>query len=245
MSFGQAHSQAVVDRYPPGRAVTVHYHPAAPDRAVLEVGLDTAGLLGLLFLTPFNSVAFLFAGGALGWIRSRQLGRPVLGISVRNDGLGQTIRIYDVSPVMVALAVWGGVGFVSIFGYLLLTSLLSFEAALALGWIATLGAAVFAWWRARRKYTEIRRDLLHGRIEFRTPDGLSYSVVTEDLQPLQYSLRTSKDSDGGRVEKYPLGLPFFDPASQVSRTLPLPEQATEAAAQRFAEWLNGVLGVKS
>ena len=220
----------------------MHYNFVAPQDAVLERGLDTANLAALLFLTPFNAVAALFVGALLAWIRSKQLKRPVLGISVREDGLGQTIRLYHSSPTLVAIAAAGGTGFVSIFGYLLLAILLPFLAALALAWIATISAAAFGWWSARKKYTEIRRDALRSRIELRSPDGLSYSVAQDDLRPVQYSLRTAKDSDGDEAQRFLLTLPFFDPASQQERSLPLPEQTTETEAKQFATWLNGALG---
>lgn len=241
MTPDKAQMQVMVARYSLGQAVTVHYHPSAPRDAVLELGLDVAGLLGMIFLTPFNAVAFAFVGGTLCWIRSWQLGRPVLGVSVRDDRLGQTIRIYDVSPAFVALAAWGGTGFVSIFACLLLSTVLPTEAALSLGWIATLGATVFAWSYARQRRTEIRRDALRGRVELRAADGLSYSILQEDLQPVQVSLRAAKTSDGDRIEKFPLSLPFFDPASQQERSLPLPEQPSESAAKSFAAWLDGAL----
>jgi hypothetical protein len=225
--------------------VTVHYNSAAPQEAVLEIGLALTNLAVVLFLTPFNAVAFLFVAGVFVWIRSKQLGRPVLGVFVRDDVLGQTIRIYDTSPALVALAAWGGMGFLSIFGYLLLSMLLPMEVALAIGWVATIGAAVFGWRYARKKYTEIHRDALRSRIELRAPNGLSYSVTQEDLRPAQYSLRVGKTSDGDRVEKFPLSLPFFDPASQQERSLQLPEQGTEGDARKFAVWLNGVLAISA
>jgi hypothetical protein len=233
----------IVDGYSPGKAVTVHYNTAAPQNAVLELGLDVTNLAALLFLAPFNAVAFGFVAGVFVWLRSQQLGRPMLGVFFRSDVLGQTIRFYEVSPAMVALAAGGGMGFVSVFAYLLLTIFLPIQAALALGWIATIAAAVFGWRYARRKYTEIRRDTLRSRIELRSPDGLSYSVGQDDVQPVTYSVRVTKDSDGDRVERFPLNLPFFDPASQLDRSLPLPEQTTETEAEQFATWLNGVLCV--
>lgn len=244
-SLGKGHSQSIVDRYSPGKTVLVHYNTTAPHDAVLELGLGITNLAVALFLTPFNAVAFVFAGGTFAWIRSKQLRRPVLGVFFRDDVLGQTIRIYDASPMFVAIAAGGATGFVSIFGYLLLSMLVPIEVAVALGWIATIGVTVVSWWYARKKYTEIRRDALRSRIELRSPDGLSYSVAQEDLQPVRYSVRTTKDSDGDRVEKYPLSLPFFDPASRLEQSLTLPEQGTEADAKRFASWLNGVLGTQS
>jgi hypothetical protein len=243
VGMGESHALATVSRYVWGQAVTVRYNPAAPDDAVLERGFEPANLLLVLFLMPFNAVALGFIAGTCAWLRSMRLGRPVLGVFFRDDGLGQRIRIYHSSPAIGALVAGGGAGFLSTFAHMLLSMLLPFEVALSLAWIATIGAIAFGWWYARKKYIEIRRDTLRGRIELRTADGLSYFIAQEELQPLQYSRRTTKDSDGETVERFPLSLPFFDPASQQERSLALPEQTTEDEAKHFVTWLNGVLGV--
>lgn len=240
-TLGKAHSESIVARYAAGQTVPVHYDPQAPGEAVLELGLEAANLLGLLFLTPFNAVAFLFAGGFLAWVRSRQLGRPVLGIAVRDDGLGLTIRIYDLSPTLVGIAISGATGFVSVFTYLLLTMYLPLAVTLALLWCVTLVAGLLGWWFARRKFTELRHDLLHGRLEVRQRDGQVLSIAQDDLRPVRFSRRTSRDAEGQRVERFQLTLPYFDSASQAERSLQLPEQTTAAAAERFAAWLNRVL----
>jgi hypothetical protein len=244
ISMGKRHAQSIVDRYPAGQAVTVYYHPAAPGNAVLELGLDTSGIAGMLFLTPFNAVAAAIIIGAAAWRRSLRLGRPVLGISVRDDGLTQTARIYEFSPVLAAVVAWGGSGFLGIFACLGLAMVVSLEAALAICSAVVLGVTWIVWRKARRNYTELRRDPLHGRVEVRTPDGRAIVIPSEDLQPLRYVQEETTDSEGDRVQKYRLAIPYFDAATQTEKSIPLPEQSTEADAKRFATWLNGVLGVE-
>ena len=243
-SWGEKHVQAIVNKYSAEKNVTVHYDAANPEEAVLELGLDPANLAVLLFLVPFNAVGLGFVAGVFVWIRSLQLRRPILGVYFRNDVLGQTIRLYEISPALVALGAGGGMGFVSVFGFLLLSMLIPIPVAIGIGWIATIAAAVFAYRYARGKYTEIRRDTLRSRIELRALDGLRYSIAQEDLQPVTYSLRVKKDSDGDRVERFPLTLPFFDPASNCHHSLPLPEQTSESDAEQFVKWLNGVLEIE-
>lgn len=67
VSFGQSGSsgsqgfaQQVVDRYPLGREVSVHYNPSAPDESVLE-----AGLPGVVFLPIVVGLVLLLIGGAV------------------------------------------------------------------------------------------------------------------------------------------------------------------------------------
>jgi hypothetical protein len=50
-------ARLIVDRYPPGKAVTVHYSPQDPSRCLLEPGLN-----GGLFLVPSIGAVFFLMG---------------------------------------------------------------------------------------------------------------------------------------------------------------------------------------
>ena len=66
VSFGEyrssdpAHARSVVEKYPAGAAVTVHYSPEDPASSVLE-----AGLSGGVFFLPGLGAFFLLAGIAM------------------------------------------------------------------------------------------------------------------------------------------------------------------------------------
>jgi hypothetical protein len=240
-SFGKERAEALVRKYRVGQDVTVHYNPAQPQRAVLELGPDLGNFFAVIFLAPFNAIALGITGGLWATMRSKQLGRPILGISLRNDGLTTTIRIYEQSPTCSALAAWGGGGFFATFGVLLAMWAMPMEYAIALGWSATLAAIYLAWHYARKKYSEIRLDAMRGRLDIRDTDGRTYSPTREAVQPASYSPRTTTDSEGAKTTKYPLSLGYLDPESNASRMLVLPVQSSADDAELFTAWLNGLL----
>jgi len=231
----------VLSNYPVQKTVTVYYNPDAPADAVLEKELDIAGFYGLLFLTPFNAISFGFVGGVYAWLRGKQLGRPVIGLWVRDDGLNRVIRIYRMSPAFVALVAWGGTGFLTIFGVMLLNFFISLESAVVLGWLVTLAAPLVGWWQASKYYSQLRRDTMRGTIEIREADGRVSLLQDKDLRPARYSCRQTTDSDGDKSERFSVELPFHDPATSEVRKLTLPEQMTEDHAKLFVHWLNGEL----
>ncbi|WP_425616624.1 DUF3592 domain-containing protein [Anatilimnocola sp. NA78] len=239
--LGKSHSEATVRNYPVQQTVPVYYHPSSPQHAVLETGLAITSFAGLLFLTPFNAFAFGLVGGVYAWLRGRQLGRPVIGLSVRDDGLNRVIRIYQASPAFMALVAWGATGFITVFGVMLASIVISLELAIAMGGIITLTAPLVGWWLAAKYYSQLRRDTMRGTIEIREADGRVSLVVEQDLQPARYSRRQTTDSDGDKSERFPVELPFHDPATNTVRSLKLPEQVTEEDAKRFVSWLNGEL----
>jgi hypothetical protein len=243
VSLWKERAEALADRYPAGQRVTVHYNPSAPSDAVLELGPDLGSFYAALCLAPFNAVALAIVGGLFGWLRSRQLGRPITGVSVRSDGLATTVRVYEKSPTVAALLSFGGAGLLSASGVPLFTWVMPFETAIALGWSATLAATLGSWWYARKKYAEVRLDGLRGRLEIRHHDGRTCSLARENVKPVNYTLKLATECDGDRQERFPLQLPYFDPESQESRTLALTEETTEEHAELFAAWLNRLLAL--
>jgi hypothetical protein len=241
IGMGERHAQEMSGRYSVNQAVTVYFDPAVPENAVLEQGIDVATFFILLFLAPFNAVAFGIIGGTLGWWRGRALRRPGAGISVRNDGFRTTVRVYTSSPALVALAAWGGAGLVSVFALIVVQAVTSLEVAVAAGWIFTFGCALVAWYLARRHYWQFGRDALTGKIEVREPTGQISQVAAGDLEPAAYSSKTTTDSEGDTSERFPVELKFNDLTAGESRSLQLREEYSEEAATRFVAWFNGLM----
>lgn len=48
LSYGMGQAKKVLERYPKGGAVTVHYNPMKPDQAVLELGSASSSLLAVV-----------------------------------------------------------------------------------------------------------------------------------------------------------------------------------------------------
>jgi hypothetical protein len=243
MSSFKEQTEAQVRKYGVDQAVTVYYNPAQPQTAVLELGPSIDNFYAALGLAPFNAVAFFLIGGLWSRWRTRQLGRPVAGVSLRSDGLITTVRLYERSPTFAAVANFGGFGFLTLFGVTLAMWLMPLEAALALGWSAVLAVTFLAWRSARKKYAEIGVDTLRGRVDIRDYDGRTYSLDREDIQQVSYSSRTNTNSEGTKTT-YPLGLSYLDPESQKPCLLALPEQSSAEDAEFIAHWLNGLLHLR-
>jgi hypothetical protein len=241
IGMGERHAHEMSGRYSVNQAVTVYFDPAVPENAVLEQGIDVATFFVLLFLAPFNAIAFGIVGSALGWWRGRALSRPGAGISVRNDGFRTTVRIYTSSPALVALAAWGGAGLVSVFALLIIQMVTSLEVAVAAGWIFTFVCTLVAWFLARRNYWQFDRDALTGRIEIREPSGQISQVAAGDLEPAAYSSKTTTDSEGDTSERFPVDLKCDKLTTGESRSLQLREEYSEEAAARFVAWFNGLM----
>lgn len=60
-SSDRSHARSVLETYPPGRSVAVHYDPDEPGTAVLEIGIGT----GNFILLGVGSAFVLFGGGLL------------------------------------------------------------------------------------------------------------------------------------------------------------------------------------
>ena len=82
--------QAILDRYPVGANVTVHYDPQHPEWAVLESGLGGTDLLLAMFMTPFNLIMLALWAGSLRKIPEDDEG--LLAGLVRETGRGYEIR---------------------------------------------------------------------------------------------------------------------------------------------------------
>lgn len=88
IGLGTSHQYAreVVERYPMGAQVKVHYDPGNPGVAVLEPGIpNNIGLLGIVIMVAvIGTGALLLATGILG-IATDLRRRGVLGIKTRTD----------------------------------------------------------------------------------------------------------------------------------------------------------------
>jgi hypothetical protein len=236
----RADMDKLVAKYAPHQLVTVYYNPAAAADAVLEIGVDWMRVVGgTLVLTPFAAAALGFAGFYLSWPLSRWLGRPVVAVSVRDNPEQTRIRFYENSPALQALAALGLVGVLSIFGAAALTWLMALppEIAVAIAWLAMLTGMVLAWWQARLKYVELRRDHMRGTVEV-GQGGSKLTLAAATRLELAWPKRRDPASD------LPLPVRFVD-ASQRRRTVRLPRQTTQEEASEIIDWLNRLLGLPS
>ena len=106
---------SVLERYPVNSEVIVHYNPADPSDAVLEVGVSGMELLFLLFLTPFNLIGLWLLGVVVRSIRLRITNLPAGGVPLVQRGAITHARLPRYSPLTAAGAAALVISFISVF----------------------------------------------------------------------------------------------------------------------------------
>jgi hypothetical protein len=109
----------------------------------------------------------------------------------------------------------------------------------AVAWSVTIAGTAVAWWRARDKYSELRRDKTSGTVEIRRRDGTHEVSLNSGLEAFCPNRRPSKT---GEFQRFPLHLRFRD-TDERRRSFKLPTAATPEEAARIANWLNELLGL--
>jgi hypothetical protein len=136
---------AVLSRYPVGSHPAVHYEPADPSEATLDVGMNPQTMFSVIFLIPFNAIMlgiWGWAGGAT-W---RAITKPPAGGLRRIERDGVTLlRVAWWSPLTTGIVVSVIAAFVSIFvvGVGFDQSLSVEGMCLVLGIVLGLGVAAF------------------------------------------------------------------------------------------------------
>ncbi len=249
-STSDGNARQIVDEFPIGRRVTVHYSPDDPSDSVLHTGIDGSDLFIAMFMTPFNAVMLvIWAGFTIAIRKSR--GPPVAGgVQFWDDGFQLRVRLPRIAPWVLAIALLAG-------GSFLLTFVVGFFAGgfnpplelMAAVLSLLLLAAFVAYLMAKVRMMSGRVDLLiddlnravtlpqtFGRKEPQTllADQLR-SVVVDDI-----ATRTSK----GTNHTYIPTLIWQDHAGAEHREL-LAKWADSGRAADFAAWLRERLNLKA
>jgi hypothetical protein len=114
-AYGPRTTQRIVDAYPVGKPVEVHYAPHDPTDAVLKAGLEGTDLFDAMFMLPFNLIMLGFWVAAGTWI-ARRRSRPRAGGAwawKRGDGL--KVRLSLRRPLYTGAAVAGALAFAGVF----------------------------------------------------------------------------------------------------------------------------------
>ncbi len=108
-------ARSVVEQYPPGKVVDVHYNPKKPDKGVLQTGIGGMDLFVLLFLTPFNLLGVgLWTVIARNVIQHRTKPRAG-GVPIIQRGMQTYVRLPRFTPLFAAGVTALGISFISIF----------------------------------------------------------------------------------------------------------------------------------
>lgn len=198
------HAQDIVDRYPVGREITVHYDPDEPEDSVLETGAASFPTLAILFLTPFHCIGIGFLGGGLAEVvRRHRLGEDseaLTGLVVKRTNQRLILRDAHWRGWIVFLMVLGITSFIAVFVVAFAMGPRTSTQTVLWVWGGCLGAALLVPTLVRMKqagrHSTLEVDWLDGRFT-RRPDSLRVSLASIR------TIRLSSQDNGTKVNDKP------------------------------------------
>ena len=249
MGTGDRSAHRIVESYPVGRQVEVHYAPHYPADAVLRVGLEGLDLFVMMFMLPFNLIMLGLWLAILGGVRYR-LSRPVAGgAKVIDDGRHLRVRLSPQKPFLIGVAASGGVAFILVF---VVGFAFGFNAPMVVmvaAWGLILGGGGIAWLQVHRRLARGDSDLLID--EFRSSLTLPRTfgrqgdvvVPSGRIVAIEVAHEEKPDSDGDTHYRYVPVVVFTDDDGPQRREK-LIEWRDESSAEQLVEWLRERFRVK-
>jgi hypothetical protein len=113
--FGRRTAQRIVDAYPVGGPVEVHYALHDPAEAVLQVGLEGIDLFHAMFMLPFNLIMLGLWTAGFGKLYHRLYRPQAGGARIQVDGDKLQVRLSSWQPLYTGAAVAGALAFAGVF----------------------------------------------------------------------------------------------------------------------------------
>ena len=243
-------SQRIVDAFPAGKQIDVHYRATDPADSVLLVGLEGMDLWGMLFMTPFNIVMLVgwaWVGSAM---RSRSSPPVPPGVPVWCESGTLRVRLVQFSPLLVFAGTLGITAFISIFVVGAFFSASPSLAVMGATWGAVLALSLLAYeWQRERMAAGIKDlviDSVGGTITLPLGYGRKQSVVVALRDVLTAGVKAieSTNSDGGRLVRYAATLLLSEPDG-TQRTEKIWESFSRERVAMLVQWLEEQLNLKS
>lgn len=240
MNMGGLHSSAreAIRRFPQGKQVSVYYHPAHPEQAVLERGIQPEHLFMAMFMMPFNLVLLGSIAFAYRWLKPATPDHLPYGAFLRDRGLESELRIYGLTPLMATGIVLLAGTFAGIFVVALSGKWLPFSVLVYGQWILTLLAAVAFFYRQLGRATVLRLDRYQESLAiFRRGNPLAEVTIPQSqLHDVRLNEKVTIDSEGDESVQVTPHLIFRDANGELQNVI-LAEGWTRDPAERLARWL--------
>jgi hypothetical protein len=240
LNLSGMHSSAreTIRRYPKGKLVQVYYHPAHPEQALLERGIQPLHLFLAMFMTPFNLIWLGSVWAAYRWLRPASPDRLPYGAFYRDRGMESELRIYQTTPLTVACITLFGGTFAGIF-IVGLGSMALPTGALVYGlWTLILLAAAGLFCRQIGRATLLKLDRYQESLAiYRRGNPFPEQTISQSqLQDVGLQETVTTDSEGDESIKASTYLVYSD-ADGESHKLPLVENWSIDPSEQLARWL--------
>ena len=230
-------ARQVIEQYPAGRRVTVHYDPRRPDDSLLEPGLHSGQAFLALFLLPFN---IIMAGCWLALWQSLRgsAGRLPEGARATATPEGFELRLYRQSPLATAALAALIVSFAGVFVAAFASAVVPLSLLVACAWAAISAGSI---WAYRRQYL---RAVLLTVDKFRSVFTIQHASTAravrtgaiQELRGVTIREHQKRDSDGDLTKKYSVAL-LRRTTSGGGRHCCLVAGWSEQPARQLADWL--------
>lgn len=238
---GKSYLEADLPPEKPGETITAYYQPSNPSVAVLRRTPSNLQWILPLGLCPFNALTLVGLLGLIDSWRSRTIGRPWLGMKVKEDDLSGThVTFYEISPLVAMLTAGGGAAFLLIFAVFFVPfDFLTIPMRVGIAWLLVVAAAIWAIVQVRSSTTTLLidsfRSVLVYRFNAKTPEEM---VNLDEVECICKRREYSAERNGEEVWKTVVEIVAKD-----ARRLVLAKTTIENEANRMAEWLGEKLRV--
>jgi len=232
-------ARGIAAKYPVGTAVTVHYDPADPSRAILETGVSNLDLFMLLFLAPFNVI---MAGAWVYLARAVRRPRAAGGVQILERPGRTHVRLPTVEPLAAAGAAAVGFPFALSLVVAILFGLDAPVESLAAAWAISIGGAAAVYLKFRTELSSGAKDLVIddqiGRLALprtfkrRGESGVSLSEVAGVATP-----KVTPHEEGGAKSACAVELVIREAAGGLERRERLADWHEGERAGALADWL--------
>jgi hypothetical protein len=249
-STADGNARRIVDQFPVGRRVTVHYSPNDPSDAVLHTGIDGTDLFIAMFMTPFNAVMLVIWLGSAIAIRNSRRPPVAGGVQFWDDGFQLRVCLPRFPPWVLGAAILAGGSFlltfvVGFFGGGFNPSLELMVVVLSLLWLAAFLAYLTAKLRVISGRADLLIDDLNGDVTLPQTYGRKepQTLTADQLRSVVVDDVATRSSKGTTSHNYVATLTWRDREDAEHREK-LGVWTDSARAENFAAWLRERLKLK-
>lgn len=247
--FGPRTAQRMVDAYPVGRPVEVHYAPYDPAEAVLHVGLEGIDFFHAMFMLPFNLVMLGLWIAGFGKVYYRLYRPRAGGARIWEDGEKLCVRLSSWRPLYTGAIVAGALAFAGVFIVDCGRGSNSFMPVMLTAWTVIIGGGLMAYLYHHFRLGPDGCDVVIGtfgnHVTILGTQGRKETIVVprEKVISIEVEKIEKRDSDGDVSYRYVPIVAFADKAGSTQRER-LVEWCNESRTEELAAWLRERLRIE-
>ncbi|MDX1951586.1 MAG: DUF3592 domain-containing protein [Verrucomicrobiota bacterium] len=247
-SSSRSYSRRIVAENPKDSTALVYYNPNNPGEGILYPGIDGSDLFVLMFMLPFNLIAFGILFALVGSFIRKDRNEETGGIPAASVGHDLYVNLSTLGPGMTTLIYFGFATLGTLFAVAVLSGIYPSTRAGVIGWIFILTSSLAMYVRQRYRFRNFLDHLLIQRQKGSIRLPLSYgrkklvSIPLPAVQQIEMRNEKTRDSRNRENEKWSIHLHHIEQGQE--RIEKLYEFHDQAKATAFTAWLRFNLGLE-